>query len=211
MEIINYFLEHGKTPKASYFHINKNNYSRNFGTWNNALLILGLPLIRKGNTPKISKVCARPECNNITENPRFCSSSCAAKLTNKEVIKRKKTSKLCIECGTYHYRRSKYCSEKCNTFDYIDWETKSISDLHNLRSYQISSRIRELARQVYRNSSNPKYCINCGYNKHYEVCHIKAIKDFDKSAKISEVNNLSNLVSLCRNCHWEFDAGFLKL
>jgi len=54
-------------------------------------------------------------------------------------------------------------------------------------------------------------CRVCGYDKHVEVCHIKAIKSFDDSATFSEVNSIHNLVFLCPNCHWEFDKGLLNL
>lgn len=48
-------------------------------------------------------------------------------------------------------------------------------------------------------------CSKCGYDKHYEVCHIKGIKDFPLTATIGEVNHPSNLIPLCPNCHWEMD------
>ena len=48
-------------------------------------------------------------------------------------------------------------------------------------------------------------CEHCGYDKHTEVCHIKAIKDFPMSASVLEINAPQNLIRLCPNCHWEFD------
>lgn len=42
-------------------------------------------------------------------------------------------------------------------------------------------------------------------------CHIKAIKLSIKSTRISEINSLDNLIALCPNCHWEFDAGLWQL
>ncbi len=51
-------------------------------------------------------------------------------------------------------------------------------------------------------------CTSCGYNLHVDVCHIKAIKDFNDSALISEINALSNLTFLCKNHHWELDNGY---
>lgn len=56
-----------------------------------------------------------------------------------------------------------------------------------------------------------KVCSNCGYNKHVEVCHIKSVSSFDNNIKISEINNINNLIYLCPNCHWEFDNNILKL
>lgn len=54
-------------------------------------------------------------------------------------------------------------------------------------------------------------CSNCGYDKHVEVCHIKSISSFNNESKISEINDISNLILLCPNCHWELDNGILKL
>ena len=50
-----------------------------------------------------------------------------------------------------------------------------------------------------------KPCFICGYDKHVELCHIKPISEFPPETLVSEVNDISNVVQLCRNCHWEFD------
>ena len=50
-------------------------------------------------------------------------------------------------------------------------------------------------------SSIEQKCIICGYNKHIEVAHIKAVSEFDDSALISEINALNNLIPLCPNHH----------
>lgn len=71
--------------------------------------------------------------------------------------------------------------------------------------------IRDIARRTYNKSNKPKECIHCGYDKHYEVAHIKAIKDHPKDSKISEVNHIDNLIALCPNCHWELDYGDLDI
>jgi hypothetical protein len=86
-----------------------------------------------------------------------------------------------------------------------------LSEIQHSAKYQISAQVRQRARYTYRNSERPKYCVNCGYNKHYEVCHIRAINDFPLDATIATVNDLSNLVALCPNCHWEFDHNLLTI
>jgi ribosomal protein L37E len=88
---------------------------------------------------------------------------------------------------------------------------KSLEEIQNKRKYQISSVIRSCARVIYKKSDRPKYCSVCGYSKHYEVCHMKAINSFSPSIMISEINNLDNLVALCPNCHWELDNGLLEI
>ena len=54
-------------------------------------------------------------------------------------------------------------------------------------------------------------CIACGYSKHVEVCHIRAVADFSGTALLEEINQDTNLVGLCPNHHWEFDHGLLEL
>lgn len=65
--------------------------------------------------------------------------------------------------------------------------------------------IQKGARAVYKSSTKPKSCIVCGYDKTYEVAHIKSVSEFDEEALISDINNVDNLVALCPNHHWEFD------
>ena len=79
----------------------------------------------------------------------------------------------------------------------------------NYQSYRSS--IRKKAELVFKNSGKECKCEVCGYNKHIEIAHKKAVSDFDDSATIAEINDINNLIALCPNCHWEFDNGLLKL
>ena len=67
------------------------------------------------------------------------------------------------------------------------------------------------ARRVYNKSDKPKECAVCGYNNHIQVCHIKAVKDFDENTLIKEINSLDNLIALCPNHHWEYDHGLITI
>lgn len=67
------------------------------------------------------------------------------------------------------------------------------------------SQIQKYARLNYEISNKPKYCIICGYDKHFEVAHIKAVSDFDDNTSILEINDIDNLIALCPNHHWEYD------
>ena len=58
---------------------------------------------------------------------------------------------------------------------------------------------------------NKKTCTICGYDKYYEVCHIKSVSDFSDDSLISEINSLDNLVALCPNHHKEYDLKMLIL
>jgi len=153
-------------------------------------------------------------CHRQTNNPSFCSRSCSATYTNKGKKKRPLIDKFCRKCNIKIDRRDwkdrrKLCNS-CNS-PKKDWSKISYKDTKNLRHYQVNSRIRDLARRLFIKSNKPKQCYNCNYNKHFEVCHIKAISSFSDDTPINEINKLSNLVGLCPNCHWELDHGLLKL
>lgn len=63
------------------------------------------------------------------------------------------------------------------------------------------SQIQKMARSIYQNSDRPRQCVICGYDKHYEVAHIKAVSEFDDGVLLSEINNEENLIALCPNHH----------
>lgn len=158
-------------------------------------------------------------CKNTTNNPKFCSRSCAATYTNRISPKRKLTRK-CSKCSNIvrNYRTllceehwKEYQSNKTIELEnrplLYYWSKKSLESLH------ISSKnahIRALGRYKFKELLKLP-CANCNYSKHVELCHIKPIKDFSETSSISEINSDSNIIQLCPNCHWEFDKGLLKI
>lgn len=99
---------------------------------------------------------------------------------------------------------------KYNNSDYILNMTKET--LFNSRSWQgARGMIQKKARLIYNNSNKPKECAICGYSKHFEVAHIKAVSLFDSDSLISEINDISNLIALCPNHHWEYDNDNLDI
>lgn len=139
---------------------------------------------------------------------KYCSRTCSNKNRSKKL---KETN--CCKCGKFlkfGFSVKKLC-DKCNS-NYRDWNNITLRDLrskYDLNQYH--ARIRSLARASFNKSNTNKICFNCGYSKHYEVCHIKDIKDFDLDTPISTVNSETNLIALCPNCHWEFDNKILSL
>ena len=97
--------------------------------------------------------------------------------------------------------------------DRLDITKSTKGDLINKRSNWQSwrSTIQKNARSVYQNSNKPQHCVVCGYDKTYEVAHIKAVSDFDDDTLVSEINSVDNLIALCPNHHWEFDHGQLDV
>lgn len=73
------------------------------------------------------------------------------------------------------------------------------------------SSIRKIAQKRFLKANPDCKCAICGYDRHIEVAHIKAVSEFDDNATINEINSLDNLIGLCPNHHWEYDNGLLKL
>jgi 5-methylcytosine-specific restriction endonuclease McrA len=151
-----------------------------------------------------------PVCQTETNNPKFCSRSCAARQNNVTSPKRKPESS-CVSCGVPSSTSRKYC-KKCwigkrsvNRLQLFTIESLAVAGFQSRRKYQVSSQIRDLARAAMERSGADYACSHCGYRKHVNVCHIRAIKDFLPTDLVSEVNSLDNLIYLCPNCHWEFD------
>lgn len=73
------------------------------------------------------------------------------------------------------------------------------------------SSIQKLARETYFACNQHPKCEVCGYDKHVEVAHRKAVSDFDDDTTIREINSIGNLIGLCPNHHWEYDHGILEI
>lgn len=122
-------------------------------------------------------------CQKPTNNPKFCSMSCAGSYNNKIHPKRKKT----------HVLRQ----PKLNLDITLE---EAIYTKHGApNAYSL---VRQRARAKMK---HVKQCSKCGYNKHVEVAHIKPINSYSRDTLVSIINADDNLLVLCPNCHWEFD------
>lgn len=111
------------------------------------------------------------------------------------------------ECGNKKNKQASICKECQISSQTIyhtigDYIEKYRSKYGNKSSYEI---VRSRARQK---TKHIKECQFCGYSKHVEVCHIKPISSFDKDTPIDTINDMSNLLILCPNCHWELDNKY---
>lgn len=173
----------------------------------------------------VSKACLH--CGKQTTNPKFCSQSCAATYSNLNDRGRYETRKknhpakkyYCVECGTEVSTGRKKC-DACHLKNptkggkpssLVNWDDITLAEVADRASYQVHAHIRQRSRYRYRKSDRPKYCVNCGYEKHIEICHIRAIADFPIETNVAEINDLKNLVALCPNCHWELDNDTLTI
>lgn len=153
----------------------------------------------------------------------FCSRACAASFNNKGVTHNKPKSRICKHCSkeflrNYLHRDSIRCpeckkanktlSDLCKNLTLTEYQQRmSVKGKH---SSWTNAHVRILNRVWNKHLTNLP-CKVCGYNKHVELCHIKAITAFPKTAKLSEINAENNNVQLCRNHHWELDNGFLNI
>lgn len=149
-------------------------------------------------------------CGKETKNPKFCSSSCSVSFHNKKNPKRKKRDRFCKRCGSVVPGRRTVC-DSCLP----DLDTSTLKDIAELLSAKgkhpswRNAVVRNHCRS--HNKNRPRVCERCCYSKHVEMCHIKPLSSFLDDATLSEVNREENVAILCRNCHWEFDNGLLKL
>lgn len=155
---------------------------------------------------------------------KFCNSSCSAIFNNKKFPRKtwlKEKNMFCVLCGktiklnrgkSGKFKRRKYC-KPCfdKRFDYVGNVTKG-ELRRKYKNYTIyRNYISKNARLVYRKSGRQNSCNICGYEKFCTVCHKKGVSDFGKESKLSEINDINNLVVLCPNHHMELDRGILSL
>lgn len=157
-------------------------------------------------------------CGKLTENAKFCSRSCSVTQANLGRARNPPKDRFCKKCGTNFRNKSKiyeslFCAE-CRKEMRITHLTlgeyrqkKSVAGKH-------ASWLHAHVRIMNRNHNKHLTllpCRKCGYNKHVELCHIKPVASFPDEALLIDVNHINNVIQLCRNCHWEFDNGFLQL
>ncbi len=143
----------------------------------------------------------RPE---NTSGNYFCSQSCSASYNNKVSPKRTKRTYSCVVCSIKTSKRTYYCKtckEKKHGSDFTLEEFSYTGKKH----YQVFAKARERARKQYLAAHPNPCCEKCKYSYHIEVCHIKSISSFSKETLVSVINDPSNLIGLCPNCHWEMD------
>lgn len=146
-------------------------------------------------------------CGKPTQNPSFCSKTCSAIYTNKAYPKRKWH---CKKCGKNKNRPSKHATVclDCNSSKTHKHETlgslRNFYKKENKHPQNVYVYVREQARRIAVSHGMNK-CASCGYDLHVQIAHKKAISEFSDNVPISEINDLSNLIPLCPNCHWEFD------
>lgn len=140
---------------------------------------------------KISKDGYRGECKQ-------CSKSRVNKYNNKN-------KKLCPQCNQACWCKNGVCHKCKRQNNYDNYAKLKLGDkTYTQHKYAKYAYVRYWARQIAMDLGWNK-CSKCGYDKHFEVCHIKPISSFSPDTLLIEINDVSNLIALCPNCHWEFD------
>jgi len=165
---------------------------------------------------KITKVC--PFCGEEFETATnkkektFCSVSCSNNSRERKKTEKEKKKRFCSTCG--NELSEKNCRKVCSYCLILMQKKRTKKDLFMTRKNWQSARssIRKNAHDVYfKYNRKENKCKICGYDKHIEIAHIKAVSLFEESATIAEINAIDNLIALCPNHHWEFDNNLLNV
>lgn len=145
---------------------------------------------------------------------KFCNLSCSAIHNNTGRVRSQKPDQFC-SCGKQISKRSStgLCRSCALNLLERSIENQTKTSLADRRNYYNSwrSSISRHAVRVFDASGLDKKCAICGYETRVDICHVKPVAMFCENALITEINDLSNLVPLCPNHHWEFDHGILNL
>ena len=230
-----------RTEFVNYSSINKGTINKHFGTYTEALIAADIKPTKsldKGVSIVSCKQCTKMfEKNNKdiekTSN-NFCSRSCAATYNNTNrtsdytfnITKRRFFPRI---TPNYIYLKSFAECQNCNTiYSKVGTRLSNYNTCSNFCSMELGMKNRIMKDSIKRTGANtydvirhnarvyskyfyPALCMRCGYDKHYEVCHIKDLKDFSRDETFYEINHKSNLIHLCCNCHWEFDRGLIDI
>lgn len=150
------------------------------------------------------------KCNKETKNSKFCSRSCSNSYNNQAKPKRKLT-RMCTQCSELVWSHEHVrCELHHKEYNKNKHKNKTLAEYRALPSVSgkhpswLNAHVRGLARSSLKHLKLQP-CRHCGYDKHVELAHIKAVSSFPDTALICEVNDESNIIPLCPNCHWEFD------
>lgn len=162
--------------------------------------------------------CQALGCGAETTNPKFCSRSCAARHTNVSQPKRRKGG-ACRMCQAIIATRATYCTP-C-------WSTRGVGSASELGARTIGEYRRKMSLRGRHPSWLHAYvrglcrswnrgmtklpCRRCSYSLHVELAHVIALSETPDDTPLRVVNDPSNIIPLCKNCHWEFDNGHLTL
>ena len=167
---------------------------------------LNRPIITECDECSIEIIKSHKDFNQSKKH--FCSQSCSATYYNKLRPKKEKHSQNqpCPQCGELCWAKNGGVCKDCkNKNSYAEYSKLTLGDkTYDNHKYAKYSYVRYYAKRKAIELGWDR-CSECGYDKHYEVAHIRPISDFPPETLLVDINAESNLKPLCPNCHWEFD------
>lgn len=155
---------------------------------------------------------------------KFCGHSCSAKYNNFGNEYRNTRDKIgvCEFCGDNFEQpirtngsvaKNQFCSNQCLSLGRRVDREMTKEEIFNKYDGWRNARgvVTKDAKRVFEGSDMDYECMECGYEKHIEVCHIKDVSDFSSNSTLGDINAESNLIPLCPNHHWEFDNDHLSI
>lgn len=131
-------------------------------------------------------------CEQKTNNPKFCSKRCAAIYNNKKFPKRNREKQYCVNCNLeLNYNQKKFCSRTCDGA----WKYKIVS----IPQIEAGTSTNVTAIKRYLQETRGEYCSVC----RCPPIHMakKLTMQLDHIDGNSDNNNLINLRLICPNCH----------
>ena len=118
----------------------------------------------------------------------------------------------CIKCGKKRKKTicplCRACYDKTRKYRILS-ESTPIKELYYTSGERNKyNGIRSKARQLFKALNIEMKCSCCSFPLGVEICHIKPICKFHDETPLNIVNDMSNLILLCRNCHWLFDHKY---
>lgn len=149
------------------------------------------------------KNCGRTFISLISENRKFCDSSCAAVFNNKKHIKKTKQNKEYINKKTTINKKCINCEKEiighkkfCNSFCFQEHRKKERHQLIENGDKSLTNR----AYKLYLIDKFGNKCMNCGWGIKNEYTNTIPI-ELEHIDGNGENNSLENLKLLCPNCH----------
>lgn len=137
------------------------------------------------------------QCSFETKNPKFCSSSCAAKYNNNNNLPKRKRTKKCRICATLIVSSRTYCpecwspsvisSQKINQWINGSWSGGTI--------YGLSQTVRNFLIKEHGYS-----CQKCGFSTPHPIDN-KTVLEINHVDGNGTNHSKNNLEVLCPNCH----------
>ena len=141
------------------------------------------------------------KCNCVTDNPKFCSRSCAVSYNNKGIVRNGESKPPCIQCNgkvDNNNKQTKFCSMECSNLHKANLlKIKIVSNgattHYSLKNFLVAE-------------SNK--CSACGIGNEYNGKPLTLELDHIDGDRANNV--LSNVRLLCPNCHSQTETFRFK-